>query len=211
MWTGVENPVWYLSALLLSPLKLKLVFERGKGALFRADLRYWSLIYLCGGWGKTLTLSYTSICKEPQLGAAFLFMLVLTEDKKMPVWLTLELLRGWDYRWSNGERGIPEGRDCKGTPRCLPQRFGVSFCSDMGFPPPLFSPPADPFWLHSLSSAGLPAGGKMFFLLNWHYPKRFFHGVCFGHTLDMGRFASVSFQRLGELGVFAGLSSDKML
>lgn len=51
----------------------------------------------------------------------------------------------------------------------------------------------------------------MFFLLNWHYPKRFFHGACFGHTLDMGRFASVSFQRLGELGVFAGPPSDKML
>lgn len=53
--------------------------------------------------------------------------------------------------------------------------------------------------------------GKMFFLLNWHYPKRFFHGVCFGHTLDMGRFASVWFQRLGELGVFAGWFSDKTL
>lgn len=44
------------------------------------------------------------------------------------------------------------------------------FLKDLGFhsavtwapPPPLFSPPADPFWLRSLSSARLPAGGKCF-------------------------------------------------
>lgn len=161
MWTGVKNPAWDLPALLQSPLKLKSVFERGKGALFRANLQYWSLIYLCGGWGKAFRLCYTSICQQPQLRAAFLFILVLTEDKKK------KWLYGWDYNYcmaeiTSGAVEFLRGEIVKALP-------GV-FLKDLGFhsavtgvsPPLLFSPPAARVWLHSLSSARLPAGGKCF-------------------------------------------------
>lgn len=57
--------------------------------------------------------------------------------------------------------------------------------------------------------AQLPAGGKMFSLLHWHYPNSFFHRACFGHTLAVVRFASVLFQRLGELDGFAGPSTGE--